>query len=252
MRPEHGKRIAVRAVEDGFDFLRSHAQLLWQGSEQAEVRNRVSHMKRAELHVHLEGSIGAETLLAIDPSLTREEIEAHLTCASFPEFLQGYIWVTKKLESPEHYALATRHLLESLAGQEVTYAEITLSAGVVLWKQQDLAAVYDAVWRESQRSSIRTFWILDAIRNLARRKDWKWQSLRWPGETKEPLRMASAAMKRADRRTGSATCSRTHAMEDCIWFVTPERRPGRNPSWARWRLGRSASVTVSPRPRLPR
>ena len=61
-------------------------------------------MKKAELHVHLEGSIGPETLLAIDPSLTREEIEANLTCASFPQFLQGYIWVSKKLEKPGHYA----------------------------------------------------------------------------------------------------------------------------------------------------
>jgi len=108
--------------------------------------------------------------MAIDPSLTREEIEAHLTCGSFAEFLQGYIWVNKQLEKPEHYALATRHLLESLAGQGVTYAEITLSAGVVLWKQQDLAAVYDAVWRESQRSSIQTFWILDAIRQFGPEK----------------------------------------------------------------------------------
>jgi adenosine deaminase/aminodeoxyfutalosine deaminase len=127
-------------------------------------------MKKAELHVHLEGSIGPETLLQIDPSLSRQEIEAHLTCTSFPEFLQGYIWVTKKLETPEHYALATRHLLESLAGQGVTYAEVTLSAGVVLWKQQDLAAVYDAVWRESQRSSVQTFWILDAIRQFGAEK----------------------------------------------------------------------------------
>jgi aminodeoxyfutalosine deaminase len=127
-------------------------------------------MKRAELHVHLEGSIGAETLMAIDPSLTREEIQAHLTCSSFPEFLQGYIWVSKKLEKPEHYALATRHLLDSLARQGVTYAEITLSAGVVLWKQQDLAAVYDAVWRESERSSVQTFWILDAIRQFGPEK----------------------------------------------------------------------------------
>jgi adenosine deaminase/aminodeoxyfutalosine deaminase len=127
-------------------------------------------MQRAELHVHLEGSIGAETLMEIDPSLTREEIEAHLSCGSFPEFLRGYIWVTKKLARPEHYALATRHLLESLAGQGVTYAEITLSAGVVLWKEQDLAAVYDAVWRESQRSSVRTFWILDAIRQFGPEK----------------------------------------------------------------------------------
>ncbi len=127
-------------------------------------------MKKAELHVHLEGSIGPETLMAIDPSLTREEIEGYLTCTSFPQFLQGYIWVSKKLEKPEHYALAARHLLDSLAGQGVTYAEITLSAGVVLWKQQDLAAVYDAVWRESQLSPIRTFWILDAIRQFGPEK----------------------------------------------------------------------------------
>ena len=52
----------------------------------------------------------------------------------------------------------------------MTYAEITLSAGVVLWKQQDLAAVYDAVWRESQRSSVQTFWILDAIRQFGPEK----------------------------------------------------------------------------------
>jgi len=127
-------------------------------------------MKKAELHVHLEGSIAPETLMAIDPSLTREEIEANLTCTSFAQFLQGYIWVNKKLEKPEHYALAARHLLDSLADQGVTYAEITLSAGVVLWKQQDLAAVYEAVWRESQRSSIQTFWILDAIRQFGAEK----------------------------------------------------------------------------------
>src|SRR5580698_9897690 len=141
-----------------------------EGRNYAGVRKHVRAMKKAELHVHLEGSIGPETLMAIDPSLTREEIEAHLTCGSFPEFLQGYIWVTKKLESPAHYALATRHLLESLAGQGVTYAEITLSAGVVLWKEQDLAAVYEAVWRESQRSSVQTFWILDAIRQFGAEK----------------------------------------------------------------------------------
>ena len=43
-----------------------------------------------------------------------------------------------------------------LACQDVTYVEITLSAGVVLWKDQDLAAVYDAVWKESQRSRVKS------------------------------------------------------------------------------------------------
>jgi len=121
---------------------------------------------KAELHVHLEGSIEADTLLAIDPSLARADIEANLSCRTFEEFLRGYIWITSKLQKPEHYALATRHLLERLADQNVTYAEVTLSAGVVLWKKQDLAAVYEAVWAESQRSRVRTFWILDAVRHF--------------------------------------------------------------------------------------
>jgi aminodeoxyfutalosine deaminase len=121
---------------------------------------------KAELHVHLEGSIEPETLLAIDPSLAREDIAAHYTCRTFDEFIQGYIWVNRKIDKPEHYALATRHLLERLAAQDVTYAEITLSAGMILWKGQDLAAIYDAIWRESQRSPVKTYWILDAVRNL--------------------------------------------------------------------------------------
>ena len=123
-------------------------------------------MEKAELHVHLEGSIEPETLMAIDPSVSREEIEANLYGRTFDEFLRGYIWLIQRLRTPEHYAIATRHLLERLAAQEVTYAEITLSAGVVLWKEQDLAAVYDAVWRESQRSRVQTFWIVDAVRHF--------------------------------------------------------------------------------------
>src|SRR5277367_6533959 len=121
---------------------------------------------KAELHVHLEGSIEPETLLAIDPALSREDIQTNLRFVDFAEFLRGYIWITSKLQTPEHYALATRHLLERLEEQDVTYAEITLSAGVVLWKQQDLAAVYDAISKESQRSPVKTLWILDAVRHF--------------------------------------------------------------------------------------
>jgi aminodeoxyfutalosine deaminase len=127
---------------------------------------REVRLEKAELHVHLEGSIEPETLLEIDPSVTREEIAANMYGKTFDEFLGGYIWVVKRVQTPEHYAIATRHLLERLAAQDVTYAEITLSAGVVLWKNQDLAAVYDAIWAESQRSRVKTFWILDAVRHF--------------------------------------------------------------------------------------
>jgi aminodeoxyfutalosine deaminase len=104
--------------------------------------------------------------MEIDPSVTREEIAANMYGKTFDEFLRGYIWVVKRVQTPEHYAIAARHLLDRLAAQDVTYAEITLSAGVVLWKNQDLAAVYDAIRAESERSRVKTFWIVDAVRHF--------------------------------------------------------------------------------------
>jgi aminodeoxyfutalosine deaminase len=162
-----------------------------------------TELEKAELHLHLEGSIEAETLMAIDPSLSREEIEANLACGSFEEFLKGYIWVTKRLQTPEHYALATRHLLERLAAQDVTYAEITLSAGVVLWKSQDLAAVYEAIWRETLRSSVKAFWILDAVRHFGAD----------PG-----MRVAEFAVSRRDEGTIAFGIGGDEARGPAQWF----------------------------------
>jgi aminodeoxyfutalosine deaminase len=138
----------------------------------ATVIMSVVVLSKAELHVHLEGSIFLETLQEIDHSITAEEFVNRMRHQNFAEFLEGYKWVTTRLRTPEHYALVTRNLLERLEAQQVTYAEITLSAGVVLWKQQDLAAVYDAVWRESQKSRVQTFWILDVIRHLGAEPAW--------------------------------------------------------------------------------
>jgi adenosine deaminase/aminodeoxyfutalosine deaminase len=121
-------------------------------------------MRRAELHLHLEGAIDQETLRAIDPSLTPEEIAQALDYSDFAGFIQSFVWVNRKLRGPRDYALAARRLFERLHAQGVCYAEVTLSAGVVLWKQQDLAAVFDAVAGEAARAPIPIRWILDATR----------------------------------------------------------------------------------------
>lgn len=120
----------------------------------------------AELHVHLEGSIERETLRAIDPSLTLAEIAQATAYRDFEGFIQSYIWVNRRLSKPEHYAIAARELFERLAAEGVTYAEVTLSAGMMLWKGQDFHAIYDAVHTEGARARMRAFWILDAVRQF--------------------------------------------------------------------------------------
>jgi aminodeoxyfutalosine deaminase len=120
----------------------------------------------AELHVHLDGSVEPETLLEIDPSLTRAEIEAATAYSDFAGFIKAFVWVNRFLKQPSDYALVARRLFERLAGQDVTYAEVTLSVGVVLWKQQDFAPVFDALQREAARSPIAVRWIFDAIRQF--------------------------------------------------------------------------------------
>jgi adenosine deaminase/aminodeoxyfutalosine deaminase len=123
-------------------------------------------LEKASLHVHLEGAIWPETLLEIDPSLTLDEIHANMPEGSFAQFIKSYLWLTGRLTAPEHYALATRHLLRRLAAEGVRYAEITLSAGVILWKGQDLGAIYDAVRAESEKGPFPVFWIPDATRQF--------------------------------------------------------------------------------------
>jgi aminodeoxyfutalosine deaminase len=123
-------------------------------------------MNRAELHVHLEGSVEPETLLELDAALTREEIAAATSYSDFLGFLKSFVWVNKRLRTPADYGRVARRLFERLESEGVTYAEVTLSAGVILWKQQPFAPIYDALMRESARSPITVRWILDAIRQF--------------------------------------------------------------------------------------
>jgi aminodeoxyfutalosine deaminase len=117
-----------------------------------------------ELHLHLEGAIQPETLREIDPALTLEEIAKETSYSDFVGFIRSFVWVNRKLRSPGDYAIAAKRLFEYLESQRVSYAEVTLSAGVVLWKKQDLSAVFDAVAREAVRSRVGVRWILDATR----------------------------------------------------------------------------------------
>ena len=119
---------------------------------------------RAELHLHLEGSVEPETLRELDTSLTPQEIAEALWYTDFEGFIRSYVWVNRKLRGPADYALIARRLFERLAAQRICYAEVTVSAGIVLWKKQELGPIFDALAGEATRSPIPIRWILDATR----------------------------------------------------------------------------------------
>lgn len=123
-------------------------------------------LPKAELHLHLEGSVEPATVHELMPGVPIEEIRARYAFTTFQGFLETFGWVVKALRTPEDYALITRRLLETLAAQNVRYAEIILSAGVVLWKNQEFAPVFDAVNAAAAESAVRVRWIVDAVRHF--------------------------------------------------------------------------------------
>jgi adenosine deaminase/aminodeoxyfutalosine deaminase len=123
-------------------------------------------LPKAELHLHLEGSVEPETLHELDPSTSVEEFRALYSYSDFDAFLKAFGAVGKLLRTPEAYALATTRLLERLAAENVRYAEIILAAGVVLWKEGNFAEIFDAVQAAAAASPVAVRWILDAVRQF--------------------------------------------------------------------------------------
>jgi len=127
-------------------------------------------MALTELHVHLEGTVDRETVRLLDPSLSEETIRAAWDFSNFAGFIGCFKFVAQRLRGPADYALITRRMIERFAQQGIGYAEVTLGAGVILWRGFDFGEVWRAI-RESQKAAcaatgVEVFWNLDAIRQF--------------------------------------------------------------------------------------
>lgn len=123
-------------------------------------------LRKAELHLHLEGAVEPATLREIQPALTLEEIHDRYQYTSFHGFLMAFKWVNSFLTEPHHFALITRRLLESLAAQGVVHAEINVSAGVLLWRNLPLDDIFPAIAQAASGAPFPVRFIFDAVRQF--------------------------------------------------------------------------------------
>src|SRR6476646_87302 len=130
---------------------------------------RIASLPKAELHLHLEGSIQPATVCELtgryNTLLTEDEVCRRYSYGDFAGFIDAFKWVTSFLREPRDYGLIAQDLGEHLLTQGVVYAEVTLSIGVMQLRRQQPEENFEAILRateEFEKQWLRLNWIFDA------------------------------------------------------------------------------------------
>jgi aminodeoxyfutalosine deaminase len=133
-------------------------------------------LPKAELHLHLEGSITPATLVELSlrndaKALTLAEAAQAYAYTDFPDFLLSFKAVTKRLHSAADYELITYNMLRDLAAQGVRHAEAYISIGILYWQarldvDEVMAAIESGRMRAEDDFGISLLWIIDAVRHF--------------------------------------------------------------------------------------
>src|SRR5437763_10956663 len=112
--------------------------------------NLIARLPKAELHLHLEGSVDPPTLSElsrrhntplptennrydVDGSgelLSEKDVQQLYSYHDFMGFMMAFKAVTERLRTPEDYELVTYRMMERLRAQNILHAEVYSSAGV--------------------------------------------------------------------------------------------------------------------------
>ena len=151
----------------------------------------IRRLPKAELHLHLEGSVDPLTLSQLSEKhhtpfpwasnrykplpnshrpLSVAEAAALYEYKDFTGFLIAFKSVTERLRDPEDFELITYRLVEKLAAEGCLHAEVFVSVGVIFWRGQE----FDPLFEGMERGRIRAekdfgttlYWIFDAVRHF--------------------------------------------------------------------------------------
>jgi aminodeoxyfutalosine deaminase len=133
-------------------------------------------LPKCELHLHLEGTILPETLVALSRRhdavpLTLEGAKELYKYENFIGFLNSFKAVTERLRGPDDYELITYDMVRELAAQGVVHAEVYVSFGIIYyWKKSEVEPYVEAIERGRLRAEkdfgTTVLWIVDAVRHF--------------------------------------------------------------------------------------
>jgi aminodeoxyfutalosine deaminase len=148
-------------------------------------------MPKAELHLHLEGSMRPPVVVALarrhGVAIREETVRQRYAYSDFTAFIEAFKWVTSFLRDPEDFALLAADVAEQLLGQNVTYAEVTLSVGVMMLREQNPQSNFEAILAATEpceRKGLRMNWVFDAVRQFG--ADLAYQVVDWAKKCKSP------------------------------------------------------------------
>jgi len=144
-----------------------------------EIQDFIRRLPKAELHLHLEGTILPATLVELSARhdaqpLSLIEAEALYQFTDFSGFIEAFKAVTWRLKEAEDYELAAWRMAEHLAEQGVVHAEVYISVGVIyMWRNFDEACfepIFSGLERARERAQselgLSLYWIFDAVRHF--------------------------------------------------------------------------------------
>jgi adenosine deaminase/aminodeoxyfutalosine deaminase len=156
------------------------------------TRAFIQALPKAELHLHLEGSVDPQTLSELSrrhntplPTennrydtagsgdfLSEDDARRLYSYQDFNGFLMAFKAVTERLRAPEDFELITYRLMQKLRQQNVLHAEVYVSVGVIRWRGQNFLPLFEGMERGRERGQrdfgVSLLWIFDAVRHFGR------------------------------------------------------------------------------------
>lgn len=137
----------------------------------------IRRMPKAEIHVHLEGSVRPATLLQLaernrvtPPAPDEASLREFFRFRDFPHFIEVYIAVCNCLRTPDDFATIVREIGEDAARQNIRYLEIHFNPETNVRKRgldfhEMLAGMNQGRAEARERWGIEMRWIADGVRD---------------------------------------------------------------------------------------